>query len=360
MVMLYQLLYPLHASYSVFNVFRYITFRTLIAAITALLISFLLGPWFIRRLTARQIGQTIRPDGPQSHLAKAGTPTMGGTLILFSLVLATLMLADLANPYIWLAIGVTISYAAIGFADDYRKLRRGNARGLSGTAKLAAQLAVALVAGVVLFARHDFSTAVFFPFVKGLHPDLGWWYVPFAALVVVGASNAVNLTDGLDGLAIGPVMTTAFTYGVFAYVTGNVKLAEYLQIPYVPGAGELAIFCGALLCAGLGFLWFNAYPAEMFMGDVGSLPLGAALAVVALVTKQELILVVVGGVFVVEALSVIFQVVSFKLRRKRIFRMAPIHHHFELLGWPEPQIIVRFWIVSIICAVLALSTLKLR
>jgi phospho-N-acetylmuramoyl-pentapeptide-transferase len=360
MVMLYQLLYPLHTSYSVFNVFRYITFRTLIAAITALLISFLLGPWLIRRLTARQIGQTIRPDGPQSHFSKAGTPTMGGTLILFSLVLATLMLADLANPYIWLVVGVTVSYAVIGFADDYRKLRRGAARGLSGTAKLAAQFAVALVAGVVLFARRDFSTAVYFPFVKGLHPDLGWWYVPFAALVVVGTSNAVNLTDGLDGLAIGPVMTTAFTYGVFAYVTGNVKLAEYLQIPHVPGAGELAIFCGALLCAGLGFLWFNAYPAEMFMGDVGSLPLGAALGMAALVTKQEIVMLIAGGVFVAEALSVIFQVASYKLRRKRIFRMAPIHHHFELLGWPEPQIIVRFWIISIVCALFALSTLKLR
>jgi phospho-N-acetylmuramoyl-pentapeptide-transferase len=358
--MLYHLLYPLHGAYSLFNVFRYITFRTLIAAITSLLISFLLGPWLIRRLTARQIGQTIRPDGPQSHLSKAGTPTMGGTLILFSLVLATLLLADLTNLYVWLAVGVTIAYAIIGFADDYRKLRRGHARGLSGAAKLFAQFGVALVAGLLLFWKHDFSTAVFFPFVKELHPDLGWWYVPFAAVVVVGTSNAVNLTDGLDGLAIGPVMTTAFTYGVFAYVTGNVKLAEYLQIPYVHGAGELAIFCGALLCAGLGFLWFNAYPAEMFMGDVGSLPLGAALAIVALVTKQEIVLVIVGGVFVVEALSVIFQVASFKLRQKRIFRMAPIHHHFELLGWPEPQIIVRFWIISIICALLALSTLKLR
>jgi phospho-N-acetylmuramoyl-pentapeptide-transferase len=358
--MLYHLLYPLHVSYSVFNVFRYITFRTLIAALTSLVISFLLGPWVIRRLAARQIGQTIRPDGPQSHLAKAGTPTMGGTLILFSLILATLMLADLTNLYVWLVVGVTIAFGAIGFIDDFRKLRRGNARGLSGRAKLLAQFAVAFVAATLLYVKPDFSTAVFFPFFKDLHPNLGWWYVPFAAIVVVGTSNAVNLTDGLDGLAIGPVMTTAFTYGVFAYVTGNVKLAEYLQIHYVPGAGELAIFCGALLCAGLGFLWFNAYPAEMFMGDVGSLPLGAALALVALVTKQEIVMVIVGGVFVVEALSVIFQVVSFKLRRKRIFRMAPIHHHFELQGWPEPQIIVRFWIISIICAVFALSTLKLR
>jgi phospho-N-acetylmuramoyl-pentapeptide-transferase len=358
--MLYHLLYPLHVSHSVFNVFRYITFRTLIAALTSLIVSFLLGPWVIRRLTARQIGQTIRPDGPQSHLAKAGTPTMGGTLILFSLIFATLMLADLTNFYVWLIVGVTIGFATIGFIDDYGKLRRGNARGLSGRTKLIAQAAVALVAAIALYLKPDFSTALVFPFFKELHPNLGIWYVPFAAFVLVGASNAVNLTDGLDGLAIGPVMTTAFTYGVFAYVTGNVKLAEYLQIPYVAGAGELAIFCGALLCAGLGFLWFNAYPAEMFMGDVGSLPLGAALAVVALVTKQEIVMVVAGGVFVVEALSVIFQVTSYKLRRKRVFRMAPIHHHFELQGWPEPQIIVRFWIASIICAVLALATLKLR
>lgn len=358
--MLYHLLYPLHVSHSVFNVFRYITFRTLIAALTSLVVSFLLGPWVIRRLTARQIGQTIRPDGPQSHLAKAGTPTMGGTLILFSLIFATLMLADLTNFYVWLIVAVTIGFAAIGFIDDYGKLRRGNARGLSGRAKLAAQVAVAFVAAIALYLKPDFSTTLAFPFFKDLHPNLGVWYIPFAAFVLVGASNAVNLTDGLDGLAIGPVMTTAFTYGVFAYVTGNVKLAEYLQIPYVAGAGELAIFCGALLCAGLGFLWFNAYPAEMFMGDVGSLPLGAALALVALVTKQEIVMVIAGGVFVVEALSVIFQVTSYKLRRKRVFRMAPIHHHFELQGWPEPQIIVRFWIASIICAVLALATLKLR
>jgi phospho-N-acetylmuramoyl-pentapeptide-transferase len=358
--MLYHLLYPLHTSHSVFNVFRYITFRALIAALTALVISFLLGPWLIRRLTARQIGQTIRPDGPQSHLAKAGTPTMGGTLILFSLLLATILLADLTNFYVWLIIGVTIGFAAIGFIDDYGKLRRGNARGLSGRAKLLAQFGVALVVVVILYAKPGFSTSLVFPFFKELQPDLGIWYIPFAAFILVGASNAVNLTDGLDGLAIGPVMTTAATYLVFAYVTGHVKLAEYLQIPYVPGVGELAIFCGALVCAGLGFLWFNAYPAKMFMGDVGSLPLGAALALVALVTKQEMVLAVAGGVFVVEALSVIFQVASFKLRRKRILLMAPIHHHFELQGWPEPQIIVRFWIASIICALLALSTLKLR
>jgi phospho-N-acetylmuramoyl-pentapeptide-transferase len=358
--MLYHLLYSLHTSHSAFNVFRYITFRSLLAALTALVLSLLLGPLLIRNLSARQIGQTIRPDGPQSHSAKAGTPTMGGTLILFSLVLATVLLADLRNFYVWLIVAVTAAFGTIGFMDDFRKLRRGEGRGLSGRGKLLAQFAVALLAATALYMKSDFRTELFLPLFKDVHPDLGLWYVPFAALVLVGASNAVNLTDGLDGLAIGPVMTTAFTYGVFAYVTGNVKLASYLQLPYVPGAGELAIFCGALLCAGLGFLWFNAYPAMMFMGDVGSLPLGAALALVALITKQELVLLVAGGVFVVETLSVIFQVASFKLRRKRVFRMAPIHHHFELQGWPEPQIIVRFWIVSIVCAVLALSTLKLR
>jgi len=358
--MLYHLLYPLHPSFSFLNVFRYITFRTLIAALTALIVSLVLGPWLIRKLNAWQIGQTIRPDGPQGHLAKAGTPTMGGTLILFALLFSTLLLADLTNPFIWLAVWVTFGFAVIGFVDDYSKLRRGQARGISGREKMAAQTAVALVAALALYAMPQTSTELHLPFFKNIHPDLGWLYVPFAVFVLVGASNAVNLTDGLDGLAIGPVMTTAFTYGIFAYVSGNARLAAYLQLPYVPGAGELAIFCGALLCAGLGFLWFNAYPAMMFMGDVGSLPLGAAIGLVALVTKQELVLVIAGGVFVVEALSVIFQVASFKLRSKRVFRMAPIHHHFELAGWPEPQIIVRFWIISIICAVLALSTLKLR
>ncbi len=358
--MLYHLLYPLHASHSVFNVFRYITFRGLIAALTALIVSFILGPWLIRRLTARQVGQTIRPDGPQSHASKAGTPTMGGTLILFSLLFATLMLADLTNVYVWLVVGVTLAFGVIGFVDDYRKIRRGSGKGLSGRAKFLGQSAVALVAGVILCALPDFSTQIFFPFLKDVHPDIGWLYALFAAFVIVGASNAVNLTDGLDGLAIGPVMTTAFTYGVFAYVTGNARYSGYLQVPYVSGSSELAIFCAALLCAGLGFLWFNAYPAMMFMGDVGSLPLGASLGLIALISKQELVLPIAGGVFVVETLSVIFQVASFKLRQKRVFRMAPIHHHFELQGWPEPLIIVRFWILSIICALLALSTLKLR
>lgn len=358
--MLYHLLYSLHSSYGALNVFRYITFRALLAALTALLVSFIFGPALIRGLTANQIGQQIRPDGPERHLAKAGTPTMGGTLILFSLVLATVLLCDLTNAYVWVTLVGTLGFAAIGFVDDYRKIRVGNSKGLRARDKLSLQFAVAAAVSVFLYLWPSFDTSLHFPFLKSAHLDLGLAYIPFSMVVIVGASNAVNLTDGLDGLAIGPVMTTAFTYGVFSYVTGNVKLAEYLQIPYVAGVGELAIFCGALVCAGLGFLWFNAYPAKMFMGDVGALPLGAALAIVALLTKHEIVLLVAGGIFVVEALSVILQVASFKLRRKRIFRMAPIHHHFELLGWPEPQIIVRFWIVSLICALAALSTLKLR
>jgi phospho-N-acetylmuramoyl-pentapeptide-transferase len=358
--MLYAILYPLHTTYSAFNVFRYITFRTLLAAIMALTVSFLFGPWLIARLTALQIGQHIRPEGPASHQSKAGTPTMGGALILLSLTLATLLLADLTNRYVWLALGVTLGFGLIGFTDDYRKLRRRNSLGLTGRQKLAAQFVLATGAALVLLFLSGFDSTVPVPFFKDVRPDLGWFYVPFAALVLVGASNAVNLTDGLDGLAIGPVMTTAFTYVIFSYVSGHMKIADYLQVSYIAGAGEMAVFCGALIAAGLGFLWFNAYPAQMFMGDVGSLSLGAALGIVALISKQEIVLVLAGGVFVIEAISVIFQVASYKLRRKRIFRMAPLHHHFELLGWPEPQIIVRFWIVSIICALSALSTLKLR
>jgi phospho-N-acetylmuramoyl-pentapeptide-transferase len=359
-MMLYQLLYPLHTSYSFFNVFRYITFRLLLAGLTSLVISLWLGPFLIQTLSNLKVGQQIRDDGPARHQAKAGTPTMGGTLILFSGTLATLLLADLSNPFIWLVLGATLAFGAIGFIDDYRKLRERSSRGLSARAKLGLQFLIGIGVGIALAVRPDFTTTVNFPLLKAIRPDLGWWYVPFAAVVIVGASNAVNLTDGLDGLAIVPVAIAAGTCGVFAYTAGHVKIAEYLQLEYVPGAGELAIFCTAMAAAGLGFLWFNAYPAQMFMGDVGSLPLGAAIAVVALVSKQEMVLPLVGGVFVVEALSVIFQVVSFKLRRKRIFRMAPIHHHFELLGWPEPQIIVRFWIIAVVCALLALATLKLR
>lgn len=358
--MLYELLYPLHTAYSAFNVFRYITFRTLLAGLAALTISLCLGPVLIRWLASMKVGQPIRSDGPERHLAKAGTPTMGGTLILFSGLLATFLLADLRNAYVWLALLVTLGFGAIGFIDDYRKLQGQNSAGLSAGNKLLLQGILGLAAGLFLATQPEFSTTLNFPLVKNFHPDLGWWYVPFAAFVIVGTSNAVNLTDGLDGLAIGPVAIAAATGGLFAYIAGHSGMAEYLQVEYVAGAGELMVFGGALVAAGLGFLWFNAYPAQMIMGDVGSLPLGAAIAVLMLVSKQALLLPLLGGIFFVEAVSVILQVASFKLRGKRIFRMAPIHHHFELMGWPEPLIIVRFWIVAIICALLSLATLKLR
>ena len=353
--MLYLLLYNLRSFFEPFNVFKYITFRTLVAGLTALIVSLLVGPWLIRRLTELQIGQAIREDGPQSHAKKAGTPTMGGTLIIASLTLSTLLLADLRSWYVWLALLVTLSHGLIGFLDDSAKVRRRNSRGLPGRARLVAELVIGAIASTAIFLWSEHGGHVTMPFLKTVQPDLGLFYIPFGAIVIAGAANAVNLTDGLDGLAIGPVMIAAATYAVFAYVAGNARFAEYLQIPHVAGAGELAVFCGALAAAGLGFLWFNAYPAQVFMGYVGS-----ALGVAALITRQELVLLLVGFVFVVETLSVVGQVASYKLRRKRIFRMAPIHHHFELLGWPEPQIIVRFWIVSIVCALLALSTLKLR
>ena len=358
--MLFHLLYPLHTSYSVFNVFRYITFRAALAALMALLLSFLIGPYLIRLLTAKQIGQPIREDGPASHTVKAGTPTMGGTLILLALVISTLLLADIGNVYVLLALFVTLGFGVIGFVDDTLKLRRKSSKGLTMTTKLLCQIGVALAAVTILYMQPTFNSVVGIPFFKNLRPDIGIWYIPFAILVIVGTSNAVNLTDGLDGLAIGPVMVAAATYALIVYVTGHVKFAEYLQIPYVGRVGELTIFCAAMVASGLGFLWFNTYPAQMFMGDVGSLALGAALGIVAVMTKNEILLLIVGGVFVAEALSVIFQVFSFKFRGKRVFLMAPIHHHYELKGWPEPQIIVRFWIISVICALLGLSTLKLR
>lgn len=358
--MLYRLLYSLHTTHSAFNVFRYITFRAAMAALMALVVSFLLGPWLIRALTEKQIGQQIREDGPASHSAKAGTPTMGGTIIILALALSTLLLADLSNPYVWLALAGTIGFGVVGFLDDYLKLSRKNSKGLPPRAKLIGQFAIAFVIATILCVFLKFNTELGIPFAKNIRPDIGLFYIPFAMFVIVGASNAVNLTDGLDGLAIGPVMTAAGTYAVIAYVTGHMKLAEYLQIPYVAGVGELSVFCAAVVAAGMGFLWYNAYPAQMFMGDVGSLALGAALGIVAVMTKNEILLLIVGGIFVAEALSVIFQVASYKLRRKRVFLMAPIHHHYELKGWPEPQIIVRFWIVSFICAVIGLSTLKLR
>jgi len=358
--MLYHLLYPLHTEYSVLYVFRYITFRTIYATITALLISFILGPWLIENLQRMQIGQSIRKVGPESHFIKEGTPTMGGALILLAIMLPTLLWADLSNLYIWVTLLVTAGYGAIGFTDDYLKVVKKNSDGISARQKMFWQLLIALVASLLLYNSEGFDTRLSLPFFKNLQPDLGIFYIPFAMLVMVGASNAVNLTDGLDGLAIGPMIIAASTFLLLAYVAGNAKLSGYLQITGIQGAGELAILCGAMVGAGLGFLWFNSYPAQVFMGDVGSLSLGGSLGVIAVITKNEFVLVLVGGIFVVEALSVIVQVVSFRFWGKRVFRMAPIHHHFELKGWPEPKIIVRFWIISIILALIGLSTLKLR
>jgi len=358
--MLYHLLYPLHTHFSALYVFKYITFRTIYAAITALVISFILGPWLINKLSELQIGQSIRKVGPESHFKKEGTPTMGGTLILLAIVLPTLLWADLTNLYVWVTLLVTIGFGAVGFVDDWRKVKKKNSDGLSARQKMFWLMLISLAAGILLYLHPGFKTTLAFPFFKALRPDLGLFYIIFAMLVVVGSGNAVNLTDGLDGLAIGPMIIASGTYMLFAYLAGNAKLSEYLQISPVPGAGELAVICGAMVGAGLGFLWFNTYPAQVFMGDVGSLSLGGALGTIAVITKQEIVLVIVGGIFVMEALSVIAQVTSFRLYGKRIFRMAPIHHHFELKGWPEPKIIVRFWIVSIILALVALSTLKLR
>ncbi|MEE4265513.1 MAG: phospho-N-acetylmuramoyl-pentapeptide-transferase [Desulfobacteraceae bacterium] len=359
--MLYHLLYPLHTTFSVFNVFRYITFRTIYASLTAFLICFLLGPWMIRKLREMQIGQYIRDDGPKTHLDKAGTPTMGGTLIILSISVSILLWSDLTNFYVWITLFVLVGNGLIGFVDDYMMLVKRRSKGLGVRGKLVLQSVIALIAGSLVYASPDFSTTITIPFFKNVTPDLGWGYIIFAAFVIVGASNAVNLTDGLDGLAIGPVIIAATAYMIFAYVAGHVKIANYLQINYVSGSGELAIFCGAIAGAGLGFLWFNAYPAQIFMGDVGSLSLGAFLGVVAVITKQEILLALVGGLFVIEALSVIFQVGFFKITSgKRIFRMAPLHHHFELKGWPEPKVIVRFWIIAVALALLAMSTLKLR
>ena len=359
--MLYHLLYPLHTTISAFNVFRYITFRAIYASLTAFLICFVLGPWFIRTLRTMQVGQYIRDDGPEAHLKKAGTPTMGGTLIIFAIVMSTLLWANLTNFYIWILLGITLSYAAIGFIDDYLMQVKKRSKGLSARGKILLQALFALLVGILVCSRPDFNTQVTVPFFKNITPDLGWGYVIFAVFVIVGTSNAVNLTDGLDGLAIGPVVIASVTYMIFAYVAGHIKIAKYLQINYVTGSGEVTIFCSAMAGAGIGFLWFNAYPAQMFMGDVGSLPLGGALGSIAVITKQEILLVIVGGLFVMEALSVIFQVGFFKVTKgRRIFRMAPLHHHFELKGWAEPKVIVRFWIIAIALALVAMSTLKLR
>ncbi len=359
--MFYHLLYPLHEIYSVFNVFRYITFRTIYAAITALVICFILGPWLIRKLKALQIGQPVRENGPGSHLIKQGTPTMGGILIIFAVVVSTLLWANLAVDYIWFVLLITVGFGIIGFLDDYRKFTYNHSRGVSGRVKFMSELLLAGIVSLALYFKPGFTSNLTVPFFKTVLPDLGMFYIPLAIFIIVGAANAVNLTDGLDGLAIGPSITSFMTYLLFAYFAGNIKIAAYLQVPYVPGTGELAIFCGAVVGATIGFLWYNSYPAQMFMGDVGSLSLGGALGTIAVLTKQEILLVIVGGIFVLETFSVILQVGWFKVSGgKRLFKMAPIHHHFELAGWAEPKIIVRFWIISILLALVAVSTLKLR
>lgn len=358
--MLYYLLYPLHETISVFNVFKYITFRTFGAALTAVLICLLFGQRYIDWLKQKQIGQSIRELGPQSHLSKKGTPTMGGGLIIGSIVISTLLWSELQNHYIWVALFTMLGTGLVGWVDDYKKVVQKNSKGLTARQKLFFQTLVAVSASVFLYVMRDTPPELKFPFFKDLSLNLGVFFIPFASLVIVGASNAVNLTDGLDGLAVGPTITTAVTFTLLAYCAGNFLIAEYLQIPFISGAGELSIFLGSTGAACLGFLWFNAYPAEVFMGDVGALALGGALGVSAVITKNEFLLVICGGIFVVEAVSVMLQVASFKLTGKRIFKMAPIHHHFELKGWAEPKVIVRFWIISIMLAIATLATLKLR
>ncbi|MBI4925004.1 MAG: phospho-N-acetylmuramoyl-pentapeptide-transferase [Bdellovibrio sp.] len=358
--MLLYLFYPLYTKIAVFNVFKYITFRTFGAAITSVLLCMLIGPAFIKFLQKKQIGQSIRDDGPRSHYTKQGTPTMGGGLILLAVLLPTLLWADLTNKKVWIALITTLLFGLVGYFDDYRKVVLKNSKGLRVKQKLFFQILIALVASLAIFYFGEVSHVLKFPFFKGMALDLGWFFVPFSIVVIVGCSNAVNLTDGLDGLAVGPVMTTSATFLLLAYCAGHQKIATYLQIPFVSGAGELSVFLASVWASCLGFLWFNTYPAQVFMGDVGSLPLGAALGVVAVITKNEILLVICGGIFVAEALSVIAQVISFKLTGRRVLKMAPIHHHFELKGWPEQKIVIRFWIISILLALFTLSTLKLR
>ena len=358
--MLYNLLYPLSSEFTIFNVFRYITFRSVWALLTALIITILVGPYFIRMLRRLKFGQYIHED-VKAHLEKAGTPTMGGVLIAFSLCVSVLLWADLSNPYVWLTLLVFLGFGTVGFVDDYLKIIRKNNKGISAKTKFAGQVLVALAGLGILFTLPAYSTELAVPFFKNFRPDLGLFYLPFAVLVMVGTSNGVNLTDGLDGLAIGPTIVAGVCFAIFIYVAGNAQIANYLQVAHVPGVGEVSVFCGALIGASLGFLWYNAYPAQIFMGDVGSLSLGGTLGFLSVLCKQELILLVVGGLFAVEALSVILQVGYFKFSGgKRIFRMAPLHHHFELKGLPESKIIIRFWITSALLGLAALSVLKLR
>ena len=358
--MLYLWLYPLHTEFSIFNVFRYLSFRMIYAAITAFLIAFVLAPPMIRQLQAWGLGQKIRDEGPRRHQTKSGTPTMGGMLILLSVLLATFLWADVTNHYVWLVIFAIAGFGLVGFVDDYFKIKKGQSKGLTASQKLLGQVAVAAAIASFFYFSPAYSTELSVPFFKNFAPDLGFFYIPFAILVIIGCSNAVNLTDGLDGLAIGPVIIASMAYTVVAWAVGNKLVSDYLLIPYIQGAGELAVVTSSIVGSSLGFLWFNTYPASVFMGDVGSLPLGSALGTVAVVCKHELLLVLVGGVFVMEAISVIFQVASYKSRGKRIFLMAPLHHHFEMKGWEEPKVVVRLWIIAIILALLSISTLKLR
>ncbi len=348
--------------HTAFNVFSYLTLRSILAALTALLISFLVGPTMIRKLAEHQVGQRVRSDGPQTHLSKAGTPTMGGALILVAIVAATLLWADLANRFVWITLGVTVAFGLIGFWDDYLKLVVGDSRGLIARYKYFWQSVAGLGAAIALYvtARNEIETTLIVPFFKDFVLPLGPLFIVLAYFVIVGSSNAVNLTDGLDGLAIMPAVLVAGALGVFAYASGNVLFANYLGIPYIAGTGEVLVICAAIFGAGLGFLWFNTYPAQVFMGDIGALALGAALGVIAVIVRQEIVLFIMGGVFVMETVSVILQVGSYKLRGKRIFRMAPIHHHFELKGWAEPKVIVRFWIITVVLVLVGLATLKLR
>lgn len=358
--MFYQWLYGLSNEFSPFNVFRYITVRTFISFFTAFFLCLIWGPYFIQRLKEKHFGQAIRDDGPQTHKKKTGTPTMGGGLILISTLVPCLLWIDMTNALVWGALIVTWGFGLIGYLDDYMKVSKKNPKGLSGKLRLGGEFLIAGAVAAVLVADHGLSTVVTVPFVKSVAWDLGWFYVPFAAVVIVGTANAVNFTDGLDGLAIVPVIISAATLGLFAYVSGHFAIAQYLQIPHVAGAGELTPVAATVIAAGLGFLWFNAYPAQVFMGDVGSLSLGGFLGTMAVITHNELLMVVLGGVFVAETLSVITQVISFKMTGKRVFKMAPLHHHFELGGMTETKIIVRFWIISILLAILSLATLKLR
>jgi len=348
--------------YSPFSVFQYLTLRAILGALTALAISLMIGPWMIRRLSRLQIGQQIRDDGPPSHLAKAGTPTMGGALILVAIVSSTLLWADLSNRQVWVVVLVTLAFGAIGWRDDYLKMVKKQSMGLSARAKFSMQAAAGLAAALYMYFTHQVPAEIelIVPVFKDVAVPMGLLFIPFVFLVVVGSSNAVNLTDGLDGLAIMPTVMVGGALGIFVYVSGNSSFSAYLGVPYIPGAGEVVVFCGAIVGAGLGFLWFNAYPAQVFMGDVGALALGAALGIVAVVARQELVLLVMGGVFVMETLSVVIQVASFKLTGRRVFRMAPLHHHFELKGWPEPRVIVRFWIITVILVLVGLATLKIR